>query len=137
MGEGRDVKQHQLWLRGQIWHRSQVWLRDRERILTFLAIAVIFDILVLKTHFAEEARLRSDRAAASMPARRRQLDVTAATADELALVPGMGRSRANALARARTAGLWIQYAEDLAAIPGFGQATIERVRDHLRFPGRQ
>lgn len=62
-----------------------------------------------------------------------RLDPNTADAASLAVLPGIGADRAEAIVRARTEGSFTR-AEDLARVPGIGPATLERLRPLLQFP---
>lgn len=68
-------------------------------------------------------------------------DPNTATAEELEVVPGIGRTRAQALVayreRRRGEGVVVVFAgpDDLRKVRGFGPATADRAGEFLSFPG--
>jgi competence ComEA-like helix-hairpin-helix protein len=65
------------------------------------------------------------------------MDVNAATAEELELLPGVGPSLARRLVEARKAGGPFRRAEDLARVRGVGAKTREKLAKFLRFESEQ
>lgn len=61
-----------------------------------------------------------------------RLDPNRADVSSLAVLPGIGTERAEAIVRARSLAPF-ERAEDLARVPGIGEATIERLRPWLSF----
>lgn len=62
-----------------------------------------------------------------------QLDINAASASELELLPGVGPSLARRLVEARDrAGNYLS-AEDLLKVKGVGRKTLEKLRPYLKF----
>ncbi|MBT3278951.1 MAG: helix-hairpin-helix domain-containing protein [Phycisphaerales bacterium] len=65
------------------------------------------------------------------------LSIHTASASELAALPTLGRSLANAILRYRQAraaqGNPLTCAEDLLAVRGIGPKTLQRLRPYLRF----
>jgi competence ComEA-like helix-hairpin-helix protein len=62
----------------------------------------------------------------------RGLDPNTADAASLALLPGLGSGRSQAIVRARAGGRF-RRPEDLRRVPGIGAATLERLRPWLAF----
>ncbi|MFN0207091.1 MAG: ComEA family DNA-binding protein [Planctomycetota bacterium] len=110
------------------------FLRGRERVLVFLILGVLFNFYSLKSYFSSARRSAFDGAAARAASVAYHLDLRTAAEDEIALLPGVGPSRARELVRARDRGFEVRYLRDLCAIRGFGPATLERIRPMLRFP---
>jgi competence ComEA-like helix-hairpin-helix protein len=64
------------------------------------------------------------------------LDPNVADASSLAVLPGVGAGRAEAIVRERTRAPFSR-AEDLRRVPGIGPATLKRIRPWLVFPSQQ
>lgn len=64
------------------------------------------------------------------------LDPNTATLDELASIPGMGHSRAQAVISHRQSNPATPFhsLNDLESVKGFGPETIESIRPYLKFP---
>lgn len=60
----------------------------------------------------------------------RQVDINTASASELALLPGIGDSKAKAIVEYRTADPFLTI-EDLKKVKGIGDKTFESLRPHL------
>lgn len=60
--------------------------------------------------------------------------INAASADELAALPGIGPVRARAIVEERTRGGAFKNLADLTRVKGIGAATIERLRGRVRVP---
>jgi competence protein ComEA len=61
------------------------------------------------------------------------LDPNTADAETLAVLPGLGLAKAEAIVRARLQGPF-ERAEDLQRVPGIGPSTRDRLRPWLVFP---
>jgi competence ComEA-like helix-hairpin-helix protein len=62
------------------------------------------------------------------------VSLNAATAEELAQLPGIGPVRAEAIVADRRRHGPFRRIEDLERVPGIGSATVERLRERLRVP---
>jgi len=84
--------------------------------------------------------LEGTREATAESARRRaplgddeKIDPNTASDVDLDRLPGVGPAAARAIVAARDSGAVFRAAEDLLAVRGIGEATLERMRPHVRF----
>jgi len=68
-------------------------------------------------------------------ARKAKVDVNKADRDELAAVPGIGPSTAEALVKLRFERGGFRRLDELAEVPGIGEQTLEGLRQHLSVTG--
>lgn len=61
------------------------------------------------------------------------VDINVAGVDELLVLPGIGRSRAEAIVLERVRRGPFARIEDLARVDGIGAMTLAGLRDHVRF----
>lgn len=66
----------------------------------------------------------------------RRIDVNRANVAELSVLPGIGRSRAQAIVLARVRSGPFRCLEDLGRVDGFGPGTLGALRDHVTFGER-
>ena len=64
------------------------------------------------------------------------VNVNSATAEELALLPGVGPTKAQAIIRYRTEHGAFKRVEDLAAVKGIGEKGLEKLRPHVALEGK-
>lgn len=64
------------------------------------------------------------------------VNLNSATAEELALLPGVGPSKAAAIIRYRTEHGAFKRVDDLAEVKGFGAKALEKLRPHLAIEGK-
>jgi len=64
------------------------------------------------------------------------VNVNTATAEELQLLPGVGKSRAAAILEARKSRGGFKSVEDLLDVKGIGPAMLERMRPSVTLTGR-
>jgi comEA protein len=64
------------------------------------------------------------------------VNVNAATAEELSLLPGVGPSRAQAIIRYRTEHGAFKRVDDLSQVKGIGEKQLERIRPHVALEGK-
>lgn len=98
-------------------------MRRRSMLLGALAAA-----LLLAAGAVAEARGRGSPQVAGV------LNVNTATSDELAMLPGIGPTRAEAILARRRQRPFVRR-EDLRRIPGIGPKTYARIRDHVVVEG--
>jgi competence ComEA-like helix-hairpin-helix protein len=84
-----------------------------------------------------EARPEPSRPHAALLRDGARMDVNAATAEELELLPGVGPSLARRLVEAREAGGPFRRPEDLARVRGVGAKTRDKLARFLRFDSEQ
>lgn len=75
-------------------------------------------------------------AAASPPAFNGVVNINTASADELALLPGVGPARAKAIVDYRTAQGPFKKVDDLAGVSGIGSRSLERLRPFIVTDGK-
>jgi len=75
-------------------------------------------------------------AAASPPALEGVVNLNSATAEELRLLPGVGRARADAILAIRKRRGGFKSLDELTQVKGIGKAMLERLRPHLTLSGR-
>lgn len=61
-----------------------------------------------------------------------RVNINTASAEELCTVPGIGKSKAEAILKYRSSGGKFETVEDLMKIPGIKQGTFEKLRDYIR-----
>ena len=64
-----------------------------------------------------------------------RVDLQAATVDELTVLPGIGRARAEAIVLARVRFGPMRSPEDLRRVEGFGEATVRALQPWITFGG--
>lgn len=64
------------------------------------------------------------------------VNVNSATADELALLPGVGPAKAQAILEHRKARGAFKRVEDLGEVKGIGDKALERMRPHIALDGK-
>jgi len=64
------------------------------------------------------------------------VNVNSATADELALLPGVGPAKAQAILEHRKAHGAFKRVEDLGEVKGIGDKALERMRPHVTLDGK-
>ena len=64
------------------------------------------------------------------------VNVNSATAEELALLPGVGPTKAQAIIRYRTEHGAFKRIEDLAAVKGIGEKGLVKLRPHVALEGK-
>jgi len=64
------------------------------------------------------------------------VNVNAATAEELSLLPGVGPAKAQAIIRYRTEHGAFKRVEDLSQVKGIGEKQLERIRPHVSLEGK-
>ena len=78
----------------------------------------------------------STAASAAGPSVTGVVNVNSATAEELALLPGVGPTKAQAIVRYRTEHGAFKRIEDLAEVKGIGEKQLEKLRPHLALEGK-
>lgn len=99
-------------------------------IVAALLLALVAVRLTLRTTPA------TDPASTTDPTPGLRFDPNTATADQLATIPGLGPTNAQALIAHREANpdTPFQSLPDLRQIPGIGPGTLDRIGPYLRFP---
>jgi len=64
------------------------------------------------------------------------VNVNAATAEELSLLPGVGPAKAQAIIRYRTEHGAFKRVEDLSQVKGIGEKQVEQLRPHVALEGK-
>jgi len=64
------------------------------------------------------------------------VNVNAATAEELSLLPGVGPAKAQAIIRYRTEHGAFKRVEDLSQVKGIGEKQLEKIRPHVALEGK-
>jgi len=64
------------------------------------------------------------------------VNVNAATAEELSLLPGVGPAKAQAIIRYRTEHGAFKRVEDLSQVKGIGDKQLEKIRPHVALEGK-
>lgn len=97
---------------------------------------IIFPVLgaLIALSAATSARADIERKEASPTAEQGVVNVNTATADQLALLPGVGPSRADAIIQARTRRPF-RTIQELARVRGIGRATLLRLRPYITVQG--
>lgn len=78
----------------------------------------------------------NDSGARGGPALSGVVNVNAATAEELSLLPGVGPAKAQAIIRYRTEHGAFKRVEDLSQVKGIGEKQLERIRPHVALEGK-
>ena len=86
--------------------------------------------------FALALFLSTTAAQAAGPSTSGVVNVNSATAEELALMPGVGPTKAQAIIRYRTEHGAFKRVEDLAAVKGIGEKGLEKLRPHVALEGK-
>jgi len=69
----------------------------------------------------------------SSPEKQGQIQINRASSEELETLPGIGPARAAAIIEFRERKGDFREPEDLLQISGIGEATLDRLREHIRF----
>ena len=64
------------------------------------------------------------------------MNVNSATAEELALLPGVGPAKAQAILEYRKEHGAFKRVEDLSEVKGIGDKALERMRPHIALDGK-
>ena len=86
--------------------------------------------------FALALFLASQSAFAAGPTQNGVVNVNSATAEELALLPGVGPTKAQAIIRYRTEHGAFKRIEDLAEVKGIGEKGLAKLRSHVALEGK-
>lgn len=86
--------------------------------------------------FALALFLSTTAAHAAGPSTSGVVNVNSATAEELALLPGVGPTKAEAIIRYRTEHGAFKRVEDLAAVKGIGEKGLVKLRPHVALEGK-
>lgn len=86
--------------------------------------------------FALALFLSTTAAFAAGPTLTGVVNVNSATAEELALLPGVGPTKAQAIVRYRTEHGAFKRIEDLAAVKGIGEKGLVKLRGHVALEGK-
>ena len=86
--------------------------------------------------FALALFLASQSALAAGPTLNGVVNVNSATAEELALLPGVGPTKAQAIIRYRTEHGAFKRIEDLAEVKGIGEKGLAKLRSHVALEGK-
>ena len=86
--------------------------------------------------FALALFLSTTAAQAAGPSTSGVVNVNSATAEELALLPGVGPTKAQAIIRYRTEHGAFKRVEDLAGVKGIGEKGLEKLRPHVALEGK-
>ena len=86
--------------------------------------------------FALALFLSTTAAHAAGPSTSGVVNVNSATAEELALLPGVGPTKAQAIIRYRTEHGAFKRVEDLSEVKGIGDKALERMRPHVALDGK-
>jgi competence ComEA-like helix-hairpin-helix protein len=103
--------------------------RTSARGLLGLVLAPLLGILV------ESVALPAS-AATSRPELTGVVNINTASADELQLLPGVGKSRAGAIVKLRQERGGFKRADDLTQVGGIGEAMLESMRPHVTLIGK-
>lgn len=108
------------------WTRGQV-------VTVFALIAALAAFLYFARHrgrSAEFSHVQGDEDAYAL-----RLDVNSAGWQEIALLPGLGPSKAKAIVEYREAHGRFASVEGLKAVPGIGEKTISEITPHIEIGG--
>ncbi|MBI3817305.1 MAG: hypothetical protein HY286_01335 [Planctomycetes bacterium] len=109
---------------------------EGQRIFTFLALAILLDVFALRLCLVRGESAMLDRVAFRCASRPWRLDLLTASEDEIALLPGVGPTRAREYTKMRAHGFIPISPLDLRAVPGFGFGTIFRIAPHVLLSGK-
>jgi comEA protein len=106
-----------------------------------LIVAVLFAFTVAPVLAAQQAEQPAKAATAekavkpAKPAVTGKININTATADQLAMLPGVSPKKAQGLIDFRTKNGKFKSIEDLQKMPGIKQKKIDKVKDYLIFEG--
>ena len=103
------------------------------------ASARVFLVILLGVFAASVAPLPlvpTAAAASARPALTGVVNINTASADELQLLPGVGRSRAAAIVQLRKERGGFKRVDDLTAVSGIGETMLDTMRPHLTLMGK-
>ena len=115
-------------------NRPRLWSAEQRAVLATLGLVVCGGAAVLlwrsPAHIPDPQPPAGDRAGELD----NRLDANTATAGELAALPGIGPSRAEAIVAFRARGHTFRSAADLERVPGIGPVLAGQMKPFLRFP---
>lgn len=101
-----------------------------------LAVVAALLLALVAARFLHRTTPPTDPGTTPNPVNGLRFDPNTATADQLATIPGLGPTNAQALIAHREANpdTPFQSLPDLRQIPGIGPGTLDRIGPYLRFP---
>ncbi len=121
--------------------RSQL-MKNLKLLVTCLFVAAVFMLIaqpVIATEPAASPQQESQKAVASpakkAPGLEGQLNINTATAEQFVLLPGIGKTRADAIIQYRTENGAFKSIDDLTKVKGIGPKNLEKIKSYLVLEG--
>lgn len=109
------------------------FLTPAHRVFTYVALAVLFNVFGWRLAVARAETAALDRAASRAASVVHRVEIATAHEDEIALLPGVGPTRAREFVKMRARGFIPTSLWDMRAVAGFGKGTVERIAPNILF----
>jgi competence protein ComEA len=95
-------------------------------------VMVILAVVAVAPALAQEAQPATPK----KPTLEGKLNINTATVEQIDMLPGMSKKKAEAVVEYRTANGNFKTLEDLMKVKGIKQKTIDRIKDYIIFEGQ-
>jgi len=117
-------------------------MKSIKAIIRCLAVVAVFMLIALPVIAAEPAApQQQEPAKAAAPAAKKapglegQININMATAEQLVLLPGVGKKTADAIIEYRTKNGNFKAVDDIAKVKGIGAKKLEKIKKYLVLEG--
>jgi competence protein ComEA len=117
-------------------------MKNFKRIIRCLSVAAVFMLIALPVIAAEPAapQQQEPAKAPAQPAKKApglegQININTATAEQLVLLPGVGKKTADAIIEFRTKNGNFKAVDDIAKVKGIGPKKLEKIKGYLVLEG--
>lgn len=116
-------------------------MNNAKMLVTCLLVAVVFMLIAQPVLATEPAAPQQEpQKAVASPAKKApglegQININTATAEQLVLLPGIGKTRADAIIEYRTKNGNFKSVDDLTKVKGIGPKNLEKIRSYLVLEG--
>jgi competence protein ComEA len=105
-------------------------MKSIKTIISCLAVVAVFMLIALPVIAAEPAA-----PAKKAPGLEGQININTATAEQLVLLPGVGKKTADAIIEFRTKNGNFKAVDDIAKVKGIGAQKLEKIKKYLVLEG--
>ena len=117
-------------------------MKSIKAIIRCLAVVAVFMLIALPVIAAEPAapQQQEPAKAAALPAKKApglegQININTAKADQLMLLPGVGKKTADAIIEYRTKNGNFKAVDDITKVKGIGAKKLEKIKSYLVLAG--